>query len=297
MTLPNFLIIGAAKAGTSSLHQYLSQHPQVFMSSPKEPRFFAPELYTEHLKDPYRSGAKEHRSVPMSLEEYSALFDPVTDEIAVGEASTEYLYMPNTPERIRQLIPEVNLIAVLRDPAERAFSAFCYQVRDGCERLSFEQALVAEEERTVQKKRWPGWQYKQVGFYYEQVKRYFGLFDRSKIKIYLHEDLTADSGRVAKDIFGFLSVDDTFVPDLTRRNISAIPKSRTLQNLMIKDNPLKTMVKPFMPAALRMRLRSQNLSKKPMLSPAIRHQLVKDYREDILRLQDLIDRDLSSWLT
>ena len=157
MTMPNFLIVGAAKAGTSSLYYYLDQHPQVFMSSIKEPRFFAPELYTDYIKDPYRSGAKEHRSTPMSLEEYQSLFDAVTDEVAIGEASTEYLYVPKTPERIKQLIPDVRLIMVLRDPAERAFSAFCYQVRDGCEKLTFEQALAAEETRMDEKKRWPGW--------------------------------------------------------------------------------------------------------------------------------------------
>ena len=295
-TLPNFLITGAAKAGTSSLHHYLGQHPQVFMSPIKEPRFFAPELYTEHIKDPFRGGAKAHRSTPMSIEEYTDLFAGVTDELAVGESSTEYLYLPQVPERIQRLIPNVKLITILRDPAERAFSAFCYQVRDGCERLSFEQALVAEEDRVAKYKRWPGWQYRRVGFYYEQVKRYFDRFDRSQIKIYLHEDLGDNSGGIAKDTFDFLEIDDSFTPELTKRNISAIPKSRTLQNLMIKDNPLKTIVKPLIPQQLRTALRSQNLSEKPALSPITRQQLVKDYREDILKLQDLIERDLSTWL-
>ena len=296
MAKPNFLIIGAAKAGTSSLYHYLNEHPQVYMSPVKEPRFFAPELYTDCLKDPYRSGAKEHRSDPMSSEEYIALFEGVSDEIAIGEASTEYLYVPKAAERIKAQLPDVKVIAVLRDPAERAYSAFCYQVRDGCEHLSFEEALAQEESRRIDKKRWPGWHYKRVGFYYEQIKRYFDLFDREQIKIYSNEDLQADSGAIVQDACRFLGVEDTFMPDLTRRNVSAIPKSMALQNLLIKDNPLKTIVRPFIPVGLRKSIRDQNLTKKPALSPDIRQKLIADYREDILKLQALIQKDLSSWL-
>ncbi|MEM8502897.1 MAG: sulfotransferase domain-containing protein [Cyanobacteria bacterium P01_D01_bin.1] len=296
MAKPNFLIIGAAKAGTSSLYHYLNEHPQVFMSPVKEPRFFAPELYTDYLKDPYRSGAKEHRSSPMTLEEYLALFAGVSDETAIGEASTEYLYVSKTPERIKAQLPDVKIIAVLRDPAERAYSAFCYQVRDGCEHLSFEEALAQEDSRRVEKKRWPGWHYKRVGFYYEQIKRYFDLFEREQIKIYLNENLQADSGAVVQDACRFLNIEDTFTPDLTHRNVSAIPKNMALQNLLIKDNPLKTLVRPFIPVGLRKSIRSQNLKKKPALSPDIRQALIADYREDILQLQALIQKDLSSWL-
>ena len=296
MKWPNFLIVGAAKAGTSSLYYYLNQHPQIFMSSVKEPRFFAPELYTDYIKDPYRSGAKEHRSAPISVEEYSALFDSVSYEMAIGEASTEYLYVPKTPARIQYAVPDAKIIMVLRDPVERAFSAFCYQVRDGCETLTFEQALLAEKRRITQKKRWPGWHYKQAGFYYHQVKRYFDLFDPSQIKIYLYETLQDSSASVVRDVFQFLAVEDTFAPDLTRRNISAIPKNRMLQNLLIKDNPIKTVFRPLIPKQLRHSIRKQNLAKKPALSPDIRQQLVLDYRADILKLQDLIQKDLSHWL-
>lgn len=296
MVTPNFLIVGAAKAGTSSLYHYLNEHPQIYMSPVKEPRFFAPELYTDYLKDPYRSGAKEHRTTPMNIEEYLALFEGVSHEVAIGEASTEYLYVPKAPARIKEKLPDVKLIAVLRDPAERAYSAFCYQVRDGCEQLTFEQALAAEEARRLEKKRWPGWHYKRVGFYYEQMKRYFDLFDREQLKIYLHQDLEADSAAVVRDACCYLGVDDTFMPDLTRRNVSAIPKNMAFQNLLIKDNLLKTIVRPFIPKVLRKSIRNQNLTPKPVLSSEIRQSLTSDYREDILKLQDLIQKDLSSWL-
>lgn len=300
MPIPNFLIIGTAKAGTSSLYHYLNQHPQIYMSPVKEPRFFAPELYTEHRKDPYRSGAKEHRDAPMSFEEYCQLFEGAVDEVALGEATTEYLYMPKAPERIQRHIPEAKLIAILRDPAERAFSAFCYQWRDGCEKLTFEQALAAEPQRIAEHKWWPGWHYKQSGFYYQQLTRYFQVFDPGQIKVYLHDELSADPTTVVKDIFRFIGVEDDFTPTFTRKNVSGIPQNRFLHSLMTRDNPLKAAVKPFLPDGLRQRvsqnIHQKNMQAKPTLSPEIRHALVEDYRPDILNLQALLQRDLSKWL-
>lgn len=301
MAMPNFLIIGAAKAGTSSLYDYLKQHPQIYMSPVKEPRFFAPELYTEYCKDPYRDPTNKHRTSPMDLDEYCVLFKEVSKEIAVGEASTEYLYMPKTPERIKQYIPDVKLIAMLRDPVERAFSSFCYQLRDGCEKLTFEQALQEEEKRIMEKKWWPGWHYKKVGFYYAQVKRYFDTFEREQIKIYLYEDFESNSIKVIQDIFRFLNVDDTFIPSLTRVNASGTPKSKILQHLLTRDNPLKAVLKPLFPKQLRGKvaqgIQKQNLGPKPILLPEIRQELVQSYREDILKLQDLIQRDFTKWLS
>lgn len=300
-TPPNFLIIGTAKAGTSSLYHYLNQHPQIYMSPTKEPRFFAPELYTEHCKDPYRSGAKQHRDSPMSWAEYLQLFVGSEAAIARGEASTEYLYMPKSPERIYQHIPEVKLIAILRDPVERAFSAFCYQLRDGCEKLSFEAALSAEQHRITERKWWPGWHYKQAGFYHQQLIRYFQVFDREQIKIYLHDELSAEPMSVVKDIFQFLGVEDNFVPNLTKENVSGIPQNRLLHNLMTRDNPLKAAVKSLLPSPLReqfsQRIHQKNMRAKPTMLPETRQALKKDYQQDILHLQDLIQTDLSKWLS
>nr|MDJ0573337.1 sulfotransferase [Pleurocapsa sp. MO_192.B19] len=294
--------IGTAKAGTSSVYSYLKQHPQIYMSPIKEPRFFAPELFTEHRGDASRKGMcriRERYSVPLSFDDYCTLFQEVSNEVAIGEASTEYLYIPKTPERIKQYIPDVKLIAILRNPVERAFSAFCYLVRDGDEKLNFEQAL-REEDKRINQKKWPCWYYKQVGFYYAQVKRYFDTFSREQIKIYLYEDLETKTIDVVEDIYRFLGVDDTFTPDLTRKNISGIPKSRFLQDLFTTKNPIKTVFKPFVSKQLRLSIAKsilkRNLGAKPTLSPEIRQELIDIYREDILKLQELIQRDLSEWL-
>lgn len=296
MTLPNFLIVGAAKAGTSSLYSYLKDHPQIYMSPEKEPRYFAPELYSI-----YNNGVRQGgRRKALSFDRYCQLFQEVSDEIAIGEASTEYLYIRQAPARIKECIPDVKLIAILRNPVERAFSAFCYQLRDGYETLTFEEALQAETKRIEDGFR-PGWHYKQVGFYYPQVKRYLEHFSPEQIKIYLYDELEDNSDAVARDAYDFLGVATDYTPDLTRQNISGVPKSRLLQDMFTKDNPLKSAFKPLLPAKLRksiyQSISKRNLGAKPILSSEIRQELTELYREDIDRLQDLIQKDLSHWIS
>lgn len=297
MKIPNFLIIGAAKAGTTSLYDYLNQHPQIYMSPIKEPRFFA----LEGEKLDFRGPAQAiNRTSIITWEQYCQLFQEVTTETAIGEASTIYLSNPKAPHRIKHYLPEVKLIAILRDPAERAFSSYVHLVRDGYENLSFTEALEAEPTRI--KENWqPLWYYKERGFYYEQLQKYFAIFKPEQIKIYLYEDLADDSTAVIQDLSGFLGVDDSFTPDLTRKNVSGIPKNRFLQNLFTKKNPIKSLVKPLLPKSLRQsvleNVTKSNLGAKPTLSPQMRQKLISIYREDILKLQELIQKDLSQWLT
>lgn len=287
MIIPNFLIIGAQKAGTTSLYYYLNQHPQIYMSYVKEPRFFAPEFYTapNKVRPPKRKS-------PLTWEEYCYLFKDVSNEIAIGEASTDYLHLSKAPERIKKTIPEVKLIVILRNPVERAFSAYCYQVRDGYENLSFAEAIKEEEKGTRD--------YKKLGFYYSQLKRYYDIFDRSQIKIYLNEDLNSNPDLVLQDIFRFLGVNCEFQPEYTKKNISGVPKNRFLHNIFLKENIIKETLKPLFSKELRQLIhstvRKHNLRNKPAFPVEKRHKLIETYREDILKLQDLIQQDLSHWL-
>ncbi len=296
MRMPNFLIIGAAKAGTSSLYYYLKQHPQIYMSPLKEPKFFALEGEKLDFQGPDRG---INRNSVTSIDSYCELFRDVSNEIAIGEASPLYLYSPKAPGRIKHYLPEVKLIAILRNPVERAFSSFTHLLREGYENLSFEQALKEEKNRIQQK--WSFlWYYQQKGYYYQQLKRYFDLFDRGQIKVYLYEDLRDNCPNLIQNIYRFIGVDDNFIPDLSRKNISGTPKSRIIHDLFTKDNLLKSLLKPLFPKQLRRNLADsairQNLGSKPVLSLATRHDLYQLYREDILQLQDLIQRDLSHWL-
>lgn len=300
--MPNFLIIGAAKAGTTALYSYLKQHPQIYMSPEKEPHFFAFE--GEKLNFGGTAGDREwlNRTAITDIETYQQQFQKVSKQIAIGEASALYLYIPKAAERIRHYIPNANLITILRNPAQRAYSAFLFQMRDSLEPITdFTQALQEEKIR-IQKNWVPIYYYQQMGFYYNQVKRYFDIFDREQIKVYLYEDFSANPMSILQDTFQFLGVDDTFTPNvLERHNVSGIPKNKVLNNFIVNPHPIKDIFKPFLPKSLRQGLivglkNRRSLDKPPPMSAEVRKQLIDVYRDDILRLQDLLQRDLSIWL-
>jgi hypothetical protein len=296
VTMPNFLVIGAQKAGTTALYHYLKQHPQIYMSSIKEPHFFSFEgeeavglgrgrNTTDHITD---------------IKAYRKLFEGVSVETAVGEASPSYIYIPQSSERIRHHVPDAKLIAVLRDPADRAYSNFLYAIKLGREPLTDFARALREEETRVQNGWGAFWHYQRKGFYYEQLKRYFDRFDRGQIKIYLYEDLNTEAGGVLRDIFSFLGVDESYVPDISaRHNVSGVPKSRISRTVVTSIDAVNPLFKRLLPAQLRKvreSIRNKVLDEPPPLSAEAREYLVELYREDILRLQTLIHRDLSAWL-
>lgn len=304
MTMPNFLIIGAGKSGTTSLYYYLKQHPEVYMSPVKEPKFFALEGRGVNFTGPgdqeTMSRMANNRAIT-DIEGYRKLFDGVAGEKAVGEASPMYLHSPQAPARIKHYVPDVRLVAVLRNPVERAYSAYLHQVRDGREKIAdFARALGEEEART--RAGWaPGWQYRRIGFYHAHLKRYYETFGREKIRVYLYEDMKSDLLGMLRDLFRFLEVEEGFVPDTSlRHNASGVPKSRLLVSLLKQPNPIKDTLKPLLPEGLRKRisvsLQNKNLTEAPPLDEDVRRELTETYRQDILELQGLIRRDLSAWL-
>jgi hypothetical protein len=300
-SMPNFLIIGAAKSGTTSIWHQLEQHPEIFMVPNKQLNFFALENEDTNFRGAAPRDPTLHSIT--TIEAYRMQFTEVTNETAIGEASNLYLYSPRAAERIRQYLPSVKLIAVLRHPAERAYSRFLHMVRNGREPITdFAQALDAEETR-IRNRWWPDFHYLHVGLYYAQLRRYFDLFPRSQIKLYLHEDLKGDPFGVLQDIFRFLEVDDTFTPDATiQYNVSGIPKNENLHVFLQRLRQVRPLAERFLPEGLQRHIlrvasniHNQNLAK-PQLSPEVRMRLVEGYREDTLKLQDLIQRDLTAWL-
>lgn len=300
MIMPNFLLIGAQKAGTTALNYYLKEHPQIYMSPIKEPGFFDFEGQKPNFAGPGDRELYDH--VSTDIESYRQLFQGVSDEIAIGEATTWYLYSSKAPERIKQYIPDAKLIVILRNPVDRAYSAFMHAIRDSRESITdFARALEEEETRISQNWEYI-WHYKQMGFYSVQLKRYFDLFDRNQIKVFLYEDLKDNPDALVQDICQFLNVDETLISgSLPRRNVSGLPKNKFLDFFLEKQNAqwIKKPFKLFLSSKIRenivVTLKNKNRTK-PSISPAVKIQLTKVYREDILRLQELIEQDLSSWL-
>jgi len=303
-TMPNFLVIGAMKSGTTSLHHYLRQHPEIYVSPVKEPSFFAVEgsaLDFDGAEGRRRVQRLMKRSVVTDVDAYGALFGGVGDEKAVGEVSPLYLYDGAAPNRIKRYVPGAKLIAVLRHPAERAYSAFLYLTRDGREPLrDFAAALRAEDARIRGNWEWI-WHYRSLGLYHAQLGRYLGLFPRDQLRVYLYEDLQADPLGLLRDVFRFLGVDESFTPDTSvRHNPSGVPRSKTLLRLLNRPNVVTDVLRPIVPVRLRRRLRAhveaRILAAPPPLDGEVRRELVRGYSNDVRKLERLIDRDLSAWL-
>lgn len=296
--MPNFLIIGAQKAGTTALHHYLSQHPQVYMSPAKEPGFFAFEGGFPDFQGP--GDAEGHRFVTTSLDEYQKLFQDVTDELAVGESSTWYLGHPQAPERIKKYMPEIKLIAILRNPVDRAFSSYQHLIRDGRETIKdFSRAIDAEKQRIDANWEYL-WRYKYMGLYSAHLNHYLKYFDASQLKIFTYDDLKGSPENLLKDIYQFLDLDDNYFPEVfTQLNMSGKRKFQKIDDFLSKESLSRRFIKTFLPEKNRKELanyvRTLNIKKEECPKES-QEKLIAFFHDDILRLQDMINRDLSSWL-
>ncbi|PPT06594.1 Sulfotransferase [Geitlerinema sp. FC II] len=315
MVLPNFLIVGAGKAGTSNLMARLAEHPEIYIVY-NEPSFFALEGQSLDFKGPPGADVLINKNGVTTLDAYRSLFEGGKNHLARGESSPLYLYSPEAPKRIKHYIPDVKIIAILRDPVERAFSAYMHTFSRGREPITdFKAALEAEPSRIRDRWNWI-YHYQALGFYYAQIERYFKLFDRDRVKVYLNEDMAGNPDRFFADVFRFLEVDDRVSVDTSKRAlVGRVPKNKTVHQLANQlaalevPSPLRKLVKSVAGEGLRIRiaskLRRANLVDKRQLSPnhqqkfltdEVKSQLRQTYRDDILKLQDLIDRDLSHWL-
>ena len=294
--LPNFLLIGAEKAGTTSIHNYLRSHPQVFMARVKEPLFFAFEGCKLGYKGP---GDEElNRRVVTSADAYAALFAGAERYRAVGEASATYLFYPQSPERAAHYVPKAKLIVVLRNPADRAYSNFLHGIRAAKENLEFGAALKAEPERIA-----AGWSpffsYRAKGWYHAQLSHWMEYFPPEQFLFLLYDDLQARPMEVMRQIYGFIGVNPDFRPDVdVRYNISGKPLSPRLHELLKSNTAIHGLARSVLPAKLRARLKSDitrwNLAR-PSFAPRLRAQLLGEYAPDLDRLAAMIGRDLSHW--
>jgi len=301
--LPNFLIVGAAKSGTTSLSYYLKQHKQIYISPVKEPKFFTAQFLNFPIKGIGDDVVEKH--IVKTFEDYKKLFKWTTSERkAIGEASVDNLYYhENAIKQIKKYLGNPKIIIILRNPISRAFSAYTHLVRDGRENLSFEEGLLAESKRM--RENWEFmWFYKDVGLYYAQVKDYLENF--SDVKIYLTDDLEERPLEMIKDIFRFLEVDDGFVPDISvKYNVSGVPKRRIYAKISKNLNTVGSFLEKranylFPKKGIKIigffeKIRAKEVQK-PKMKRETREMLLEFYREDILKTQNIIGRDLSNWL-
>ena len=298
MTLPNFLVIGAGRAGTTSLDRYLKQHPEVFVPDVKAPsHFFCHGL--ERIEDPYLRVVTRNYFVP-DPKDYEALFDGVRGETAIGEVSPVYLAALHVAPRIASRLPGVRLIALLRHPVDRVHARFVARRRDGLERRTDFADLVREERQQPLIRDVAFGTYLPAGFCSHFLQSYYDCFQRDRIRIHLFEDFQRDAAAVMADLFEFLEVDPGFVPDTSKRHNQSggIIGNKLVRRVWTRSALLRAGVRRYVPASARDALFStvtSNLVALP-LDPGLRAELTELYREDIEKLQELIDRDLTNWL-
>lgn len=298
--LPNFLVLGTAKAGTSSLYMYLRQHPEIFLSPQPELNFFAHDGRDLNFRGPEDMKYIWDDSLVANYGDYCKQFNDAGGETAIGEVSTHNLYGAQAPAVIKRYLPNVKMIAMLRHPVDRAFSAFAHMVRDGREETGdFRQALEREAARI--RDNWePLWHYQSMGYYGIQLSRYFETFDRKQIRVYIYDDFVARPLEIMQDIFGFIGVDTAFQPRMSEKyNESMMPRSKQLHEMMMNKSFVRSATRSLIPAAGRSRIRRfllERNAKRLNLPSDIRLELTESYKEDIRLLEGLLDRDLSHWL-
>lgn len=286
--LPNFIIVGAPKAGTTALYHYLSEHPQVFMSEPKEVNYFSKDeieaqgLYYQDFK------AKD-------LDSYEKLFDEGIEKKAVGEGSVSYLFYPQTPQKIKDVLPDVKTIILLRNPLDRGYSHYLMDYRLGLVNVTYDEIVyktTKHEELSLYYQ-----QHVELGFYYEQVKRYIDTFGEKQVKIYLQEDLRDDPDHVIGDLYDYLELNKTFTPNTDQKHNSfSMPKNSLIQKLY-RSGFIRTTFFKLLPNNVKELLFNTFFERaiKPKLSSKTRKYLLKLYEPDIKNLEKLINRDLSHW--
>ncbi|MEL4898588.1 sulfotransferase family protein [Crocosphaera sp. Alani8] len=291
--LPNFLIFGVQKAGTTSVYKYLKQHPDVYLSPVKEPNFLE--------KDWDKLAAEGHQFKPKQIatfKQYSNLFKDVTNETAVGEISPNYLFHHETSiEQIKRYVPNAKLIAVLRNPVDRAISDYLMHVREAQSNTTLKEQIEYKANKSFIILK---------GYYYTQVKHYFEAFSKEQVSILLYDDLRKNDQEFMREIYKTIGVDPDFKSDTSQKSqVAQMPKNEGINKLLVQKNPLRSLtaslLKPLLSEEKRQKLRSFLISmnsKSKVDSFNEEKQLLLDlYRDDILKLQDLIGRDLSSWLT
>lgn len=287
--LPNFLVLGAQKCGTTSIHNYLSAHPDIFLPKQKETKYFVDE-------DEYSKG----------IDYYSnAYFSDWNGEKAIGEVDPDYLYFKNTYSRIVGDLGKPKLIFLFRNPIDRAFSHYLMTYRRNLEKLDFDDAISMEDKR-ISEGYYENFHYSYVnrGLYFSQVKRYLEYWDISDMHFVISEKLRSNPKEEIRKCLNFIDVNSDFVPSNINRvhHAATVPKSFKLMNLVQKDNVIKRAAKLLVPKlswreAIRRKIFNWNQTESINLtiSDNAIDRLAEIYKDENRKLSNLTNCDLSVW--
>jgi hypothetical protein len=285
---PNFFLVGAAKAGTTSIYAYLSQHPEVFFPVIKEPHFFTQVHPAPHQR--FLIEAVTKRSA------YLRLYANAAHHSLIGDASPSYLWHPEVPQRIRAQVPHAKVVIILRDPIERAHSHYLMDYREGAQSRQFYEALLEDMNRS--EKGWGvSYLYYELGLYAKQVQRYLETFKTERVKVLMFEDFRRDAKAVLYEIAAFLGLDPhpfANIDTSRKYNSYAAPRNQYLR--WLAGAKISRMLGYMLiPRRLGTFIFEQIFLKqapKPPLDPRARELLCSLYDPELDQLEKLLGRRL-----
>jgi len=295
--LPNFVVIGAPKSGTTSLFYYMKQHTEVYLPVRKELHYFTFPDLAKQTKGPGDRNTLDN--LCPNRKSYEAHYEHAVDQIAIGEVSPSYLYFSHAAERIKDQLGSIKIMTILRNPIEKAFSQYSHLRRDGRETLSFFDALMSEKDRA--KAGWSDfWRYSESSLYTEKIKHYMKVFGEDKVKIILFDDLVTDPVKLMMEVFTFIGTDPSVKTNTSKvYNRSGKTRSKIVANFFAKPNFFKSMIKRIVPEQLRIALRLRiieiNTAGNWNLDERSNEYLKEYFSKDVNELESLLDRK-TYWL-
>ncbi len=294
--IPNFFLVGAPKAGSTSLYHHLRQHPEIYMSPVKEPSYFASEIRLHNFAPELQARVRESSGLIDNWDDYLRLFASASDQKAVGEASVCYLWSQTAAQQIARVRPDAKLLIILRQPADRAFSQYLHALSDGAVSHPFRQHIHEGLRPHIELDLFHP--FLEYGMYSAQVERCLAAFPCRNVRIFLYEETIADPAKFHREVLTFLGVDPEFTPDTSRRyHQMEVPRALGISQFLRRSGIWRAL-RDCVPPALRpwvKRIAYRSGKSIPMPN-ADRLFLLDYYYDDIRRLERVIQRDLSTWL-